>query len=95
MYIGGRLRYNKVDPICAMGADRLSGGIAPLILKLGSIRMWVVRLSALATLLPETKLCFSLSWRLGGCWSWPGCFGEKIVLLLCPRFEPQAFQYIF
>jgi hypothetical protein len=39
MYIGGRLRYNKVVPICAMEADRLSGGIAALIFKLGSRQM--------------------------------------------------------
>jgi hypothetical protein len=94
MYIGGRLRYNKVVPTCAMGADRLSGGVAPLIINHGSIRMCVVRLSVLATLLPEKKLCFSLSWRLGGYWSWPECFGEKIVLMLRPRFEPQIFQCI-
>jgi len=35
-----------------MVVDGLSEGIAPLIFKLGSRRMWVVRLSALATLLP-------------------------------------------
>jgi len=39
-----------------MEGDRLSGGVAPLIFKLGSRRMWVVRLSALANLLPEKKL---------------------------------------
>jgi len=39
-----------------MKADSLNGNIAPLILKLGSVRMWVVRLSALATLLPERSL---------------------------------------
>jgi len=36
MYIGRRESYNKVVPICAMEADRLSGGIDPLIFKLGS-----------------------------------------------------------
>jgi hypothetical protein len=36
MYIDRRSRYNEVVPICAMEADRLSGGMAPLILKLGS-----------------------------------------------------------
>jgi len=50
MYIGRRLRYSEVVPVCATEADRLIGGIAPLILKLGSRRMWMVRLSALATL---------------------------------------------
>jgi len=39
MYIGRRSRYNKLVPICAIEADRLSGGIAPLIFKLVSIRM--------------------------------------------------------
>jgi len=39
MYIVRRSRYNEVVPICAVEADRLSGGIARLILKLGSIRM--------------------------------------------------------
>ena len=39
MYIVRRSRYNEVVPICAVEADRLSGGIAPLILKLGSVRM--------------------------------------------------------
>jgi len=77
-----------------MEAERLSGSMAPLTLKLVSTRMWVLRLSALATLLPEKKLWFSLSWRLDGHWSWPGCFGEKIVLLLLPRFEPQILQHI-
>jgi hypothetical protein len=58
MYIGRRLMYSEVVRICAMQGDRLSGDIAPLILKLGSKRMWVVRLSALATLLPQKKLWF-------------------------------------
>jgi hypothetical protein len=39
MYIGRRSRYNKVVPICAIKADGLSRGTAPLILKLVSIRM--------------------------------------------------------
>jgi hypothetical protein len=39
MYIGRRSRYNEVVPICAVEADKLNGGIAPLILKLGCIRM--------------------------------------------------------
>jgi hypothetical protein len=47
MYIGRRSRYNEVVPICARETDRLSGGIAPLILKLGSVRMCVVILSFL------------------------------------------------
>jgi hypothetical protein len=34
MDVGRCLRYNKVVPIRAMGGDRLSGGIAPLIFKL-------------------------------------------------------------
>ena len=72
MYIGRRSRYNKVVTIFAMEADRLSGGMAPLIFKLVTISMWVVSLSAFATLLPEKKLWFSLSWRLNGHWSWPG-----------------------
>jgi len=94
MYIGRRSRYNKVVTIFTMEADRLSGGMAPLIFKLVSIWMWVVRLSALATIMPEKKLWFSLSWRLDGHWSWPGCFGEKIVFLLHPRSEPQILQHI-
>jgi hypothetical protein len=44
MFIGRRLRYDGVVPIFAMEADRLSGDIAPLILKIGSSWMWVVRL---------------------------------------------------
>jgi len=47
----------------------------------------------LATSLPEKKLWFSLSWMQGGRWRWSGCFGENIVLLLLPTFEPQIFQY--
>jgi len=43
----------------------------------------VVKLSALATLLPEKKLWFSLSWRLGGRWSWSGYFGEEIFPCSC------------
>jgi hypothetical protein len=66
----------------------LGGGIAPLICKFGSRQMIVVRLSALATLLPEKKLWFSWSWRLDGRSRLSGCFGEEIVLLLLPRFEP-------
>ena len=50
MYIGRSSGYNEVVPVCAMEVDSLIGGIAPLILKLGSRQMWVVRLSALATL---------------------------------------------
>ena len=55
MYIGRWVGLNKVVPLCAMEGDRLSVGIAPLIFKLGSRRMWVVKLSALANLLPEKK----------------------------------------
>jgi hypothetical protein len=58
----------KVVLICAMEADRLGGGIAPL-----------VRVSAMDTSLPEKKLWFSLSWRLGGRWNWSGCFGEEFI----------------
>jgi len=64
-----------------MEADRLSGAITPL------------RLFPLATLLPKKKLWFTLSWRLGGCWSWSRCFGEDIDLLLLPRFEPKTFLF--
>jgi len=74
--------------------DRLSGGITPLIYKLGCRPMWVIRVSALAALLPVKKLWVSLNWRLGMCCSWSGCSGEEIVLLLLPRFEPQIFQHI-
>jgi len=77
-----------------MEAYRLRGGIAPLILKLAYRWMWMGILSALATLWPQKNLWSSLSWMLGGCWSWPGCFGENTVLLLGPRFEPQIFQHI-
>jgi hypothetical protein len=53
----------------------------------------VVRLSALATLLPEKKLWFFI--ELEAWWVLEfGCFGEEIVLLLLPRCEPQIFQYI-
>ena len=48
----------------------------------------------LATLLLEKKLWFPFSWRLGGHCSWSGVFGEGIVLLLLPRFEPKNFQSI-
>jgi len=64
-----------------MEADRLSGDIATL------------RLIPLATLLPEKKPWFTLSCRLGGCWSLSGCFGEYIALLLLPRFEPKTFLF--
>jgi len=49
-----------------MEADRLNGGIASLICKVGSRQMIVVRLSVLATLPLGKKLWFSLSYRLGG-----------------------------
>jgi len=77
-----------------MKENRLGGGIAPLICKLDSTQMIVVRLSALATSLPEKKLWFSLSWRLGGHRRLSGSFGEDIVLLFLPRFEPQILQCI-
>jgi len=66
-----------------MEGDRLSGVLALLIFKPGTRRMCVVRLSALP-LYCQRK---SWGWRLGGCWSWSGCFGEEVVLLLVPRFE--------
>ena len=53
MYIGRRSRFNEVVLVCAMEADRLNGGIAPLILKLDSRRMSVVTLADLATLWPQ------------------------------------------
>jgi hypothetical protein len=56
MYIGKRWRYSEVVPIFAMEADRLSGGIIPLIFKFGSRGLWVVRLSALTILRPQ-KCC--------------------------------------
>ena len=55
MYIGKWLELNNV-PLCFMEGDRLIVGIALLILKLGCRRMWVVKLSAHANLLPESKL---------------------------------------
>jgi hypothetical protein len=90
MYIGMRLRYNKVFPVCAMEGDNLSGGIAPLIFKFGPRQIRVVRLSAQANLLSEK----TWSCRLGGRWSWSGCFVEEIVLLLLPRFELLIFLHI-
>jgi len=53
MYICRRSRYSEVVPICAMESERLSGGIAPLLPVLGCSQMWVVRLSAVATLRPQ------------------------------------------
>jgi len=94
VYIGRRSRYNEVVPIRAMEADSLSGGIAPLLPKLGCRWMCVVRLCALATLRPKKYVWCSLGWRLGVRRRWPGCFGEKIVLLHQPRFEPQIFERI-
>jgi len=82
MYIGRGLWYNKVVPLCDMAADSKSGGIVTMILKLRSRQMWAVRLSALATLLLEK----TWSWRLSGRWSWSGCSGKQIVILLLPRF---------
>jgi hypothetical protein len=48
-----------------------------------------MRLNTLATLLPEKKLWFLWSWRLGRLWNLAGCVGEDIALLLLPRFELQ------
>jgi len=42
--------------MCAMEGDRLSGGLAPLIFKLVSRRLWVVRLPAQSDLMKEKKL---------------------------------------
>jgi hypothetical protein len=53
-----------------------------------------MRLKALATLLSEKKLWFSLSWRLVGHWNWAVYFGEELAFLLLHRFEPQIFQHI-
>ena len=51
-----------------MEGDRLNGGIAPLIFKLGSRRILVVRVSALATLLLEKKLDLEAGWALVLVW---------------------------
>jgi hypothetical protein len=51
-----------------MKGDMLSGGTAPLIFKLGSRQMSVVRLSALATLLLKEKLEFEAGWALELVW---------------------------
>jgi hypothetical protein len=50
-----------------------------------------MRLNPLATLVPEKKPRLTFCWKLGRCWSWSGYFGEDIVLLLLPRFEPRTF----
>jgi len=54
-----------------------------------------MRLNVLAALLPEKKLWFLWSWRLGGSWKWTGYFGVEIALFLQPGFKPQIFQQIF
>jgi hypothetical protein len=41
----------------------------------------------------ENALIF-IELEAGGCWSWPAYFGEKIIFLLCPRFEHQIFLRI-
>jgi hypothetical protein len=69
-----------------MEAHRLSGGIAPLNFKFGTRWMWVMRLKPLVTSVPEKKQWFTLSWRLDGCWSWSGCIGEDMALMVLPRF---------
>ena len=68
MYIGRWLGLNKVIPLCAVEGDRLSVGIAPLIFKLGSRRLWVVKFSAQANLLPESKLYLEAGWELKLVW---------------------------
>jgi len=90
MYVGRRLRYNKVVPICAMEGDKLSGGIAPFIFKLRSDRCeWSDRLHW-----PPYCQRKSWIWRLDECRSWSGCSGEGIVFLILPCFEPHIFQHI-
>jgi hypothetical protein len=63
-----------------MVADRLSGGIAPLVFKIGSRKMLVVRLSALATFLPEKKLDLEAEWVLELLWMWRefSCFCQDL-----------------
>jgi hypothetical protein len=74
-----------------MEGDSLSGGIAPLILNLALYECeWSDFLDW--ALYRQRK---SWSWRLGGRWSWSGCFGEEVVLLLLPRFELQIFQHTY
>jgi len=51
-----------------MAADSLSGGIVPMIFKLRSRQMWVVGLSALATLLLQKKLELEAEWALELVW---------------------------
>jgi len=51
-----------------MEADSLSGDIAPLIFKHGCRQMWVVRLSALAILLPKKKPVLEAGWALELVW---------------------------
>ena len=71
MFIGSTSRYNKVVPICTVEADGLNGIISPLILELVSRQVWVVRLSAQATLQPQKKLWFSwveAGWALVLAW---------------------------
>jgi hypothetical protein len=40
------------------------------------------------------KLELEAGWALRLVWMLSGSFGEEIVLLLLPRFEPQIFQHI-
>jgi len=54
--------------MCAIEADRLSGGIAPPIFKLGPRQMSLVSLFALVTLLPEKKLDLEAGWTLELVW---------------------------
>jgi len=57
--------------------------------------MWAMRLKPLALLLPEKKPWFTLSWRLGGCWSWSACFGEDIVSCFCQDLNPRPSYSVY
>ena len=63
--------------------------------KLGTRQMWAMRLKPLALLLPEKKPWFTLSWRLGGCWSWSACFGEDIVSCFCQDLNPRPSYSVY
>jgi len=51
-----------------MEGDRLSEGITPLIFKLGSRVVLFIRLSTVATLLPEKELDLEAGWALELVW---------------------------
>jgi hypothetical protein len=94
VYIFRNLIENNVVPLYAMEADIYCVDIGKLTFNIGSRQMWVVSMSAFSTLMPEIKLWFILRWSLGGCWSWSGCFGVDVVLLLMSRNEPQFLQHV-